>query len=333
MQKYPFEIAIIIGGNMKTIILLTVMAILPFSLLWATVPVNTFSIVGCDPATGELGVAVASKYFAVGSIVPWAKADIGAIATQAWVNADYGIVGLELLEKGLTPQAVIDSLTKADTMSSRRQMGIIDFKGHASSYTGKDCMNWAGGKTGINCAAQGNILTGGDVVDKMVAAFENTEGELSDKLLAALLAGDSAGGDSRGKQSAALYVVQKTPGERYDTKIDIRVDDSREPFVEIARLHGIAKALSHLETAAARYRQGDLNGAVSEARLSVNLGPNMPETYYDLACYLSLSGNLNEAMINIITAIKLGPNFKGMAAADSDLKALRERADFQELVK
>jgi uncharacterized Ntn-hydrolase superfamily protein len=318
---------------MRAFIILTVMVILPFGLLWATVPVNTFPIVGCDPAAGELGVAVASKYFAVGSIVPWAKADIGAIATQAWVSADYGIVGLQLLEKGLTPQEVIDSLTKADTMSSRRQMGIIDFKGHASTYTGKDCMNWAGGKKGINCAAQGNILTGANVVDKMVAAFENTEGELSDKLLAALLAGDSAGGDSRGKQSAALYVVQKPPGERYDTKIDIRVDDSHEPFVEITRLYGIAKALSHLETAAARYRQGDMEGAVSEARLSVKLGSTMPETYYDLACYLSLSGNLEEAMKNITTAIKLGPNFKGMAAADSDLKALRERTDFQEMVK
>jgi uncharacterized Ntn-hydrolase superfamily protein len=318
---------------MKTFVILTILAVLPFGLLWATVPVNTFSIVGCDPTTGELGVAVASKYFAVGSIVPWAKADIGAIATQAWVNADYGIIGLKLLEKGLTPQEVVDSLTKADTMSSRRQMGIIDLKGHASTYTGKDCMNWAGGKTGINCAAQGNILTGGNVVDKMVAAFENNSGDLSDKLLAALLAGDSAGGDSRGKQSAALYVVQKMPSELYDTKIDIRVDDNPSPFVEIARLHGIAKALSHLETAAQRYRQGDTEGAVGEARLSVTLGPYMPETYYDLACYLSLSGKLDEAMKNITTAIELGPNFKGMAAADSDLKALRERADFKALLK
>jgi uncharacterized Ntn-hydrolase superfamily protein len=318
---------------MRAFTILTVMAILPFSLLWATVPVNTFSIVGYDPGSGELGVAVASKYFAVGSIVPWAKSDVGAIATQAWVNPDYGIIGLELLEKGLSPQEVVDSLTKADTMSSRRQMGIIDTKGRASSYTGKDCMNWAGGKTGKNCAAQGNILTGADVVDRMVAAFENTQGELSAKLLAALLAGDSAGGDSRGKQSAALYVVQKMPGERYDTKIDIRVDDNPDPFKEITRLYGIGNALSHLETAATNYRQGNLEGAVGEARLSVNLGPNMPETFYDLACYLSLSGKLDEAMINITTALKLGPNFKKMAANDSDLKALHDRPDFQALVK
>jgi uncharacterized Ntn-hydrolase superfamily protein len=318
---------------MRTFIISMILAVMPFGILLATVPVNTFSIVGCDPATGELGVAVASKYFAVGAIVPWAKADVGAIATQAWVNADYGIEGLEMLAKGMTPQEVVDSLTKADTLSARRQVGIIDLKGHASTYTGKECLNWAGGMVGKNCAAQGNILVSSKTISDMVAAFENTSGELSDKLLAALLAGDSAGGDSRGKQSAALYVVQKVAGERYDTKIDIRVDDSPEPFVEITRLYHLARALSHLETAAQHYRQGDLPGAVSEARLSVTLGPKMPETYYDLACYLSLSGMLDEAMQNITTAIKLGPNFKGMAANDSDLKSLRERADFKELVK
>jgi uncharacterized Ntn-hydrolase superfamily protein len=321
------------GGIMKTILISILLATFPLGLAGATMPVNTFSIVGCDPATGELGVAVASKYFAVGSIVPWAKADVGAIATQAWVNADYGIEGLELMQKGLHPEDVVDSLTRADTMSSRRQLGVIDPKGNAATFTGKDCMNWAGGKVGKNCAAQGNILTGANVVDNMVAAFENTAGELSDKLLAALLAGDSAGGDSRGKQSAALYVVQKTSGERYDRKIDIRVDDSPEPFVEITRLYHIANALSHLETAAQLYRNNDLNGAVEQARLSVKLGPNMPETYYDLACYLSLSGNLDEAMQNITKAITMAPNFKSMAANDSDLKALRDRKDFKDLVK
>jgi uncharacterized Ntn-hydrolase superfamily protein len=318
---------------MKTIVISILLAALPFGLAGATMPVNTFSIVGCDPTTGELGVAVASKYFAVGSIVPWARADVGAIATQAWVNADYGIDGLELMQKGLHPEEVVDSLTKADTLSSRRQMGVIDPKGNAATFTGKDCMNWAGGKIGKNCAAQGNILVSEKTVSDMVAAFENTQGELSDKLLAALLAGDSAGGDSRGKQSAAIYVVKKSEGERYDREIDIRVDDNPEPFVEITRLYHLAKALSHLETAAQLYRNNDLDGAVNEARLSVKLGPKMPETYYDLACYLSLSGQLDEAMQNITKAINMAPNFKVMAASDSDLKALRERPDFKELIK
>jgi len=300
---------------------------------WGTVPANTFSIVGYDPATGELGVAVASKYFAVGSVVPWAKADIGAIATQAWVNADYGIIGLELLEKGMTPAEVVDSLTKADTLSARRQLGIIDAKGRASSFTGAGCMTWAGGMTGKNCAAQGNILVSQDVVVKMIAAFENTKGELAAKLLAALIAGDAAGGDSRGKQSAALYVVKKEPGSRYDRKIDIRVDDNPEPFKELSRLYHIASALSHLEEAARLNQQGNLAGAVEEARLSVQAGPELPETYYDLACYLSLSGDTEEAMENIATALKMAPGYKSMAAGDSDLTGLRKIKKFQELIK
>jgi uncharacterized Ntn-hydrolase superfamily protein len=322
-----------IGGNMKKLILVIAILSVPFALSQATTPVNTFSIVGCDPATGELGVAVASRYFAVGSVVPWAKADIGAIATQAWVNPDYGIIGLELLQKGMTPQAVIDSLTKADTLSSRRQLGIIDLKGQAVTFTGKGCMNWAGGKVGKNCAAQGNILVSDTVVANMIHAFENTQGDLSEKLLAALLAGDSAGGDSRGKQSAAIYVVQKTEGELYDRKIDIRVDDSPEPFKEITRLYHIAAPLTHLESASTLNRKGDLAGAVREARLAVQLGPTMPETYYDLACYLSLSGNLDEAMKNITASIQMTPGFKSMAAADSDLRALKDRQDFKALVK
>jgi uncharacterized Ntn-hydrolase superfamily protein len=149
----------------------------------ATEPVSTFSIVGCDPATGELGVAVASKYFSVGSVVPWAKADVGAIATQAWVNKDYGIDGLELLERGFTPHEIIDSLTADDPGAERRQIGIVDKSGSAATYTGPGCMPWAGGMIGNNCAAQGNILGSDSVVTAMVAAFENTRGALGDRLL------------------------------------------------------------------------------------------------------------------------------------------------------
>lgn len=316
----------------KRVILLIVILIIPEWLL-ATVPVNTFSIVGCDPQTGELGIAVASKYFAVGSIVPWAKAGVGAIATQSYVNPDYGILGLELLEQGLTPQQAIDSLTRSDVGAAKRQAGIINFKGDAITYTGPECLYWAGGKIGKNCAAQGNILVSDTVVTNMVQAFEKTQGELSDKLLAALLAGDSAGGDSRGKESAALYVVQMQPGTRYDRKIDIRVDDSPEPFVEITRLYKMAKSLAHLQTAAQNNQAGDLKGAVKEARLAVQLGPRIPETYYDLACYLSLAGQYDEALSSIATALELGPNLKPMAARDPDLTGLRNRPEFQQLIR
>lgn len=311
------------------VVLLLISAVAAFGVM----PVNTFSIVGADPQTGEIGVAVASKYFAVGSVVPWAKADIGAIATQAWANADYGPNGLDLLASGLSAQAVIDSLTKTDSLFQRRQLGVIDGKGNAATFTGSGCMHWAGGLVGKNCAAQGNILVSEEVVSCMVHAFENTEGSLGDKLIAALLAGDSAGGDSRGKQSAALLVVKKTPGYRYDKEIDIRVDDDPEPFVEIIRLYGIAKALACLENAARAIQQGKLEIAVEQARLSVTLGPNMPETYYDLACYLSLSGKLNEAMANLEVALEKAPHFKAMAKNDGDLVNLRTLPEFQALIK
>ncbi len=318
---------------MRQLFLFIGILILPFIMLNASEPYATFSIVGCDPQTGELGVAVASKYFSVGSVVPWAKAGVGAIATQSWVNYDYGIVGLELLEAGLSPQEVIDSLTTADPNSERRQVGVIDFSGTGATFTGSGCIDWAGGIIGKNCAAQGNILVSDSVVMNMVSAFENTRGDLADRLLAALLAGDSTGGDARGKQSAALYVVQNTEGLRYDRKIDIRVDDSPEPFAEIARLFTISKALSHLDAAAHFYQNGELQMAVKEARKSVELGPQLPETYYDLACYLTLAGEFDEAFASIENAIIMAPRFKSMAAQDSDLDGLRSFPEFQELIK
>lgn len=296
-------------------------------------PVSTFSIVGCDPVTGEVGVAVASKYFAVGSVVPWAKADVGAVATQSYVNFDYGIDGLEMLEAGLTPQQVIDSLISTDPGYERRQVGIIDSQGNAATYTGSGCLSWAGGLTGKNCVAQGNILVSDTVVINMVRAFENTQGELEDKLMAALLAGDSAGGDSRGKQSAALYVAGNKEGLRFDRKIDIRVDDDIEPFDELYRIFIIAKALSHLDSAMNYYRKGEIQMAVREARKSVELGPRLPETYYDLACYLTLAGQFDEALVSIETAIEISPKFKNMAAGDSDLDGLRSFPEFMELLK
>ena len=296
-------------------------------------PVSTFSILGCNPETGEVGVAVASKYFSVGSVVPWAKAGVGAVATQSYVNFDYGIIGLELLETGLTSQEVIDSLISTDPGFERRQVGVIDFAGAAATYTGLGCLSWAGGLVGKNCAAQGNILVSDTVVINMVKAFENTQGGLEDKLMAALLAGDSAGGDSRGKQSAAMYVAGHKDGLRFDRKIDIRVDDSPRPFVELYRIFKIAKALSRLDSAMNYYRNGEIMMAVREARKSVELGPELPETYYDLACYLTLAGQFDEALASIETAIKISPKFKKMATGDSDLDGLRSFPEFQELIK
>jgi len=200
--------------------------------------VNTFSIVGYDPQTEELGIAVQSKFLAVGSVVPWAKANVGAVATQALANLDYGEKGLELLEEGLSPEEVIEKLRSEDEDDAARQVGIVDAEGNSASFTGKECYDWAGEVTGPNFACQGNILVGEDTVKAMAEKFQNTQGKLADRLVLALEAGQKAGGDKRGRQSAALLVVKENGsyGGYNDRYIDLRVDDHETPIQELQRL-------------------------------------------------------------------------------------------------
>jgi uncharacterized Ntn-hydrolase superfamily protein len=198
----------------------------------------TFSIVASDGTAW--GVAVASKFLAVGSAVPAARAGVGAIATQSYANLAYRPEGLALLGKGLTAQETLDSLTGADEQREQRQAGIVDGKGRAATYTGSECHAWAGGVTGDGYAIQGNILTGDDVVAAMQQAWlgSDPQAPLARRLLAALTAGDAAGGDRRGRQSAALYVVQEDGGYGggSDVHVDLRVDDHPQPVTEMARL-------------------------------------------------------------------------------------------------
>ena len=168
---------------------------------------GTFSVVGADPKTGDVGVAVASKFLAVGSVVPFAKAGVGAVATQSFANTTYGPRGLELLARKLHPQEVIRRLTASDKGRDQRQVGIVDARGRSATFTGKQCIAWAGGIAGENFAVQGNILTGEEVVKAMVEALQTAEGDLALKLIAALEAGERAGGDSRGQQSAAMTAI------------------------------------------------------------------------------------------------------------------------------
>lgn len=208
-------------------------------------PVATFSVVGYDPETGALGIAVQSKFFAVGSVVPWAEAGVGAIATQSWANTTYGPKGLKLLKSGLSAEQTLQRLIADDPGRATRQVGIVDAKGNVANYTGDACNAWAGAVSGEHYTAQGNILAGEDVVKAMGEAYEETDGELADKLMAALFAGQAAGGDTRGQQSAALLVVQEHGGyggfnDRY---IDLRVDDAEKPIEELQRLLEIHKEL------------------------------------------------------------------------------------------
>ena len=206
----------------------------------------TFSIVARDPDNGDLGVAVASKFLAVGAVVPWARAGVGAIATQAWANVAYGPDGLMALAGGAAADRVVSTLTGADAHADQRQLGVVDAQGGAASHTGAACLTWAGGRTGAGVAVQGNILVGPAVVDDMLAAFVASTGGLPDRLLTALAAGDAAGGDARGRQSAALLVVRADGGYSGgdDRWIDLRVDDHPAPIPELARLLGVFRLLS-----------------------------------------------------------------------------------------
>ena len=202
--------------------------------------VNTFSIVAFDPATGDCGVTVASKYFSVGAVVPWGEAGTGCIATQANVNVGYGPRGLELLRKGLSAKEVLDQLLAGDTFPGKdgRQVAVIDAKGTIAAFTGPNAPNWAGDRQGKTWSAQGNILVGAQVPEAMGRAFDATSGDLAEKLFAALKAGDDAGGDSRGKQSASMLIVGKGRGRNInnDRLVYINVDDSPAPIPELRRL-------------------------------------------------------------------------------------------------
>ena len=200
--------------------------------------IATFSLTARDPDTGDLAVAVASKYLAVGAVVPFAKAGVGAIATQARSNMSYGPRALELLAAGATPEDCAREFSSSDEAFSTRQFGIVRADGASYSHTGTDCLDWAGGVTGPDFAAQGNILTGPDVVDAMVNVWTGSYLPFPERLVAALAAAEAAGGDSRGRQSAALLVVGE--GRGYgglsDRWIDLRVDDHTEPVAELERL-------------------------------------------------------------------------------------------------
>src|SRR5580765_5415054 len=208
--------------------------------------VATYSIVGCDLEARQWGVAVQSKFLAVGALCPFAEAEVGAVATQSFVNPRYGPDGLALLREGLSAEEAVERLTAADEGRGQRQLGIVDREGRAATYTGEGCFAWAGGRTGAGYAAQGNILVGEETVDALAATFEaTTDLPLVQRLIECLGAAQAAGGDRRGQQSAALIVVEKDGGYAglSDTLVDLRVDDHERPIQELARLYGIHESL------------------------------------------------------------------------------------------
>lgn len=295
---------------------------------------NTFSIVAYDPATGDLGVAVQSKAFAVGARVPYARSGVGAIATQATTNPSFGPRGLALLEDGLTPQPVIDSLLKTDDRPAVRQLAVIDARGQVAAHTGDSCIDWKGSRSGSFYSCQGNLLAGQPVVDSMALAFERTSGELAERLMAALEAGQRAGGDSRGMQSAALMVARAGAGyggfnDRY---IDIRSDDSRNPIVELRRLLNKVLAFNAILKAETFRDKKNYEKMVEEARQAVTLDPATGYNWYQLGCYLTMAGKLEQAKKNLKEAFLLDEYLILTARSDSDLDNLLHDQEFRKMI-
>lgn len=298
-------------------------------------PVATFSIVARDPASGELGVAVASRFFAVGAVVPYAKAGVGAVATQASANTTYGPEGLALLASGKTPREVLDALLSKDDGRARRQVGIVSASGASATYTGPGTTPWAGGRSGPDYAVQGNILAGEKVVAELERAFRETKGTLAERMVAALLAGDRAGGDSRGKQSAALLVVKAHAGYGgFDDKaIDIRVDDHPEPFVELGRLLGYAQMNYAWNEGWTAFMEKRFPAALAAQERAASLAPRNGEVLYDLGVIRLANGQRERALDALRSALSANPKLRAQAAKDEDLAALRADPAFQRLVR
>ena len=275
---------------------------------------STFSIVGFDPVTKDLGVAVQSRYFSVGPVVPWAEAEVGAVATQSFVNVSYGPKGLELLRRGLTVEEVIDKLTRADKGREMRQLGIVDARGNAAAYTGKKCMEWAGSFVGENYSAQGNILANERVARQMGRRFESSKGDLADKLVAALEGGEASGGDARGRQSAAILVVRKGKGrgDFGDRLVDLRVEDHTDPIAELKRLLKLHRVYYLIDEAETQLALKQTKKALATIRNAIRLDPRSDDAYLDLAIMYVKIGEMEKAKEAFRQTVCLNPRMEGV---------------------
>lgn len=303
-------------------------------------PVSTFSIGAIDPQNGDMGVAVASRYFSVGSVVPWALAGVGAVATQANVNVGYGPQGIDLLRQGMSAQEVLKKLLADDKFEGKdgRQVAIVDAKGNLAGYTGPNAPKWAGDRQGKTWSAQGNILVGPQVIEDMGKAFEAASGELAERLFAALKAGDDAGGDSRGRQSASMLVVRKGGGRNInnDRYIFINVDDNPDPMKELRRLLNLNLAQNYGDQLYKAIAANDLYRARAAALKADTYAPNNSSTHLQLGFLNYALGDKRASLDEFFSARVLRPNdfvkrwqeevesplFKSMSADQDFMKKL-----------
>ena len=289
---------------------------------------STFSIVAADLEAGEVGCAVQSRYFSVGSVVPWVRAGVGACATQAAGVAAFGERALVELDRGATPEEALEHVLAADERRETRQLGVVTADGRAAAHTGAECLDWAGHRVGAGFAVQGNILAGAAVVDGMVRAYEETVGPLVHRLVAALEAGQAAGGDKRGQQSAAV-IVERTGArsesrEAIDRICDLRVEDHAEPIAELRRLVGIWTSWDTLRRANTFYERHDYDAAADAMRAALARGEE-PMVLYNLACYESLAGRHDDALAHLRRAVELDRSYRALADEDPDFEPLRAK--------
>jgi uncharacterized Ntn-hydrolase superfamily protein len=313
---------------------------------------GTFSIIAVDPATGEFGIGVQSRAFGAGAAVPFAKPGVGAVATQASANRQYGPKAIALLEQGLSPAEVVKRITDEDPGRDSRQVAVIDAQGRSAVYTGKRVIdrnndpkdpvhlgNYAGHVTGVNFSAQGNTLASEAVVVAMARAYETGKGSMAERLMDALEAGQAKGGDTRGMQSAGILVVRPLPPNSESTVeriVDIRVDDAENPFVELRRLLNMTTGVPARLTARAAElaKEGRHADAVRELQQALAINPRAEPVMYALAQRYAALGQPTEAVAQLATAIKRQPHiWKAQAAADEVFAPLRALPAFQALVR
>jgi uncharacterized Ntn-hydrolase superfamily protein len=279
--------------------------------------VHTYSIVARDPATGEIGVAVQSHWFSVGSNVAWAEAGVGAVATQSFIDPSYGKLGLDLMRAGRSAPDALKGLVAADEGRDVRQVAMIDAQGRVSAHTGKSCIQAAGHTVGKDFSVQANLMLNERVWPAMAQAFENTKGDLAERMMAALEAAESVGGDIRGRQSAAMIVVSgKSTGRAWaDRIVDLRVDDAAEPLKELRRLLNLQRAYNHMNAGDLAVEQKDNERALREYSAAARLVPDNAEMVYWHAVALVSMGRVEDAL----------PLFRRVFAADKNWATLTPR--------
>lgn len=259
---------------------------------------HTYSIVAYDPVTGDMGVAVQSHWFSVGTVVSWGEAGIGVVATQSFANVSFGPRALDLLKQGKTPEEIVDELISGDEGRDFRQLAVLDAKGNVAAFTGEKCIQFAGNIRGDGFSVQANLMANNKVLPAMAEAFKNSNGPLAERMLIALEAAENAGGDIRGKQSAALLVVRgKSTGKAWEDRlVDLRVDDSSEPLIELRRLLNVHRAYEHMNKGDLAVEKNDMENAMLEYSAAMEMFPENLEMKYWTAITLANNGKLEIAL-------------------------------------